>query len=93
MGYSTLFAVLSPLLLLQGRYVRHVTVRLPEPPGPRTGDVGTGARLRVLIVGDSAAVDGRHPGPRGYHQWSIELAKRIRVRSDDESAARHSDDI
>jgi hypothetical protein len=55
--------------------------------------VGTGARLRVLIVGDSAAVDGRHPGPRGYHQWSIELAKRIRVRSDDESGARHSDDI
>jgi lysophospholipase L1-like esterase len=50
-----LFAALSPLLLLQSRYVRHVTVRLPEPPGPRTGDRGTGARLRVLIVGDSAA--------------------------------------
>ena len=46
---------LGPLLLLQGRYVRRVTPVLPEPPGPRQGRSGTGPRLRLLILGDSAA--------------------------------------
>ncbi len=46
---------LGPLLLLQGRYVRRVTPVLPEPPGPRQGRSGTGPRLRLLVLGDSAA--------------------------------------
>lgn len=46
---------LGPLLLLQGRYVRRVTPRLPEPPGERQGEVGNGPQLRLLILGDSAA--------------------------------------
>lgn len=48
-------AALGPLLLLQGRYVRRVTPRLPEPPGPRSGRAGVGAPLRLLVAGDSAA--------------------------------------
>ncbi len=48
---------LGPLLLAQGLYVRRVTPRLPEPPGAREGVAGSAhlPRLRVLIVGDSAA--------------------------------------
>lgn len=48
-------AALGPLLLLQGRHVRRVTPRLPEPPGPRAGRHGEGAPLRLLVAGDSAA--------------------------------------
>lgn len=48
-------ALLGPLLLLQGLHVRRVTPRLPEPPGPRSGRVGAGAPLRLLVAGDSAA--------------------------------------
>lgn len=48
-------AALGPLLLLQGLHVRRVTPRLPEPPGPRSGRAGTGAPLRLLVAGDSAA--------------------------------------
>ena len=38
---------LAPLLLIQGRYVRHVTPRLPEPTGARHGTVGAGEPLRL----------------------------------------------
>jgi lysophospholipase L1-like esterase len=47
--------LLGPLLWLEGKYVRHVTPKLPEPPGPREGTTGQGPRLRLLIAGDSAA--------------------------------------
>ncbi len=46
---------LGPLIWLQGRYVRRVTPRLPEPWGPRKGTAGQGPLLRLLIAGDSAA--------------------------------------
>ncbi|WP_339548115.1 SGNH/GDSL hydrolase family protein [Pseudomonas sp. RA_35y_Pfl2_P32] len=46
--------LLGPLLLLQGIYTRRVTPRLPEASGARQGQAGNGARLRLLIVGDSA---------------------------------------
>lgn len=46
---------LGPLLWLQGRHVRRVTPRLPEPPGERSGMHGSGAPLRLLLAGDSAA--------------------------------------
>jgi lysophospholipase L1-like esterase len=46
---------LAPILLAQGRHVRRVTPKLPEPTGERHGTQGAGARLRLLIVGDSSA--------------------------------------
>lgn len=53
--HPLLILPLAPLLLLQGLYVRKATPRLPEPPGPRSGEIGHGRHLRLLILGDSAA--------------------------------------
>jgi hypothetical protein len=46
---------LGPILWLQRKYVRRVTLKLPEPNGPREGVTGHGPLLRLLIAGDSAA--------------------------------------
>jgi lysophospholipase L1-like esterase len=46
---------LGPVLLAQGRYTRRTTPLLAEPEGAREGAAGSGPRLRLLIVGDSAA--------------------------------------
>ncbi|MBL0075937.1 MAG: SGNH/GDSL hydrolase family protein [Rhodocyclaceae bacterium] len=46
---------LAPVLLWQGKQTRAKVPRLPEPGGERSGIVGAGSVLRVLIVGDSAA--------------------------------------
>ncbi|TXH90209.1 MAG: SGNH/GDSL hydrolase family protein [Rhodoferax sp.] len=60
---------LGPLLWLQGRWVRRVTPRLPEPPGPRAGEAGAGPLLRLLIAGDSAGAgvgaDSQHAALSG----------------------------
>ena len=53
--HPLLILPLSPLLLLQGFYVRRVTPRLPEAAGPRNGETGDGPELRLLVLGDSAA--------------------------------------
>ena len=55
MRYHIGLAALAPVLLVQGRYVRRVTPKLPEPPGDRFGTAGHGKRLRLLLLGDSAA--------------------------------------
>lgn len=55
MIYPLLVTALSPLLLMQGVYVRIVTPRLPEASGERVGQLGSGPPLRLLILGDSAA--------------------------------------
>ncbi|MBK7660351.1 MAG: SGNH/GDSL hydrolase family protein [Betaproteobacteria bacterium] len=47
-------ALLGPLLLAQGHWVRRRTPVLPEPEGAREGIAGAGPKLRVLVVGDSA---------------------------------------
>lgn len=47
--------ILSPILLVQGKRVKKNIVRLPEPLGARTGVIGIGQPLRLLILGDSAA--------------------------------------
>ena len=47
--------LLAPVLFLQGRYVRKVVPKLPEPDGPRAGCRGQGPSLDLLILGDSAA--------------------------------------
>ncbi len=54
-----LFALAAPLLLVQGKRVRQTTPRLPEPPGPRHGQIngqisaGT-PTFSLLMLGDSA---------------------------------------
>jgi len=50
-----LLTLLGPVLWLQGRHVRRVTPRLPEPEGARCGVVGQGPPIRILVAGDSAA--------------------------------------
>ena len=55
MGHHVATIALGPLLLVQGRYVRKRIPKLPEAPGPRSGTVGDGRLLRVLVAGDSAA--------------------------------------
>src|SRR4029450_1033827 len=55
MGYEMTRFPLGPVFALQGRYVRRVTPRLPEAPGPRAGTLGAGSELRLLVLGDSAA--------------------------------------
>lgn len=54
---STLgLALLAPVLVRQGKRVRRTTPRLPEAPGPRTGEVpGRGAPVRLLVLGESTA--------------------------------------
>ncbi len=47
--------VLLPILLAQAAYVRRHVIELPEPPGDRSGTVGDGPPLRLLIIGDSSA--------------------------------------
>lgn len=47
--------LLSPLLIAQALRLRARALRLPEPPGPRRGEVGRGPDLRLLILGDSSA--------------------------------------
>ena len=46
---------LAPLLVAQAVATRRRAPVLPEPEGPRQGQVGTGRVLRLLIVGDSSA--------------------------------------
>lgn len=73
---------LGPLLLLQGLYVRRVTPRLPEPAGPRRGEAGQGAPLRLLVTGDSAAagVGAAHQDEALAGQLVAALAPHFRVR-------------
>lgn len=47
--------VLLPILLAQAAYVRRNVIELPEPPGDRSGVIGDGPPLRLLIIGDSSA--------------------------------------
>lgn len=47
--------LLAPLLAVQTLYVRRIAMQLPEPAGPRSGAVGDGPPLRLLILGDSSA--------------------------------------
>jgi lysophospholipase L1-like esterase len=45
----------SPLWVTQAVLMRRRTPSLPEPEGERSGEVGHGGLLRLLIVGDSSA--------------------------------------
>jgi lysophospholipase L1-like esterase len=48
--------VLAPIIYAQAFYLRTTIPLLPEPEGLRSGIVGTGRPLRLLITGDSSAV-------------------------------------
>ncbi len=48
-------AIYAPIIIAQGRYVKKVTPKLPEAAGERSGTTGKGRKIRLLIVGDSAA--------------------------------------
>ncbi len=45
-----------PVLLGQAVHVRMNYVELPEPTGARSGTVGDGPPLRLLVIGDSSAL-------------------------------------
>ena len=72
---------LAPVLVIQGRWVRSRVPKLPEPPGDREGETGSGRRLRLLIVGDSAAagVGAPHQDEALLGQTVARLAPRFRV--------------
>lgn len=44
-----------PVLVTQGPFIKLRTPRLQEPKGPRSGVLGQGPDLRLLILGDSSA--------------------------------------
>lgn len=50
-----LLGLLCPIFWLQGKHVRRVTPRMPEPTGSRQGICGQGSLCRVLVTGDSGA--------------------------------------
>jgi len=47
--------LLMPILLIQALWTRFSIIRLPEPSGERSGLCGSGAQLKLLVIGDSAA--------------------------------------
>lgn len=46
---------LSPVLVTQALLARRGVPRLPEAAGPRSGAIGQGPALRLLVIGDSSA--------------------------------------
>jgi len=52
---TALTIALLPLLAVQLVWVKLRALHLPEPAGPRSGVIGTGPKLRLLVVGDSSA--------------------------------------
>ena len=70
--------VLAPILATQGLWTRRVVPKLPEPPCPRSGKVGCGQPLRLLVLGDSAAQRPRivyTPGYTEFHNVLVFPAK------------------
>lgn len=69
--------LLAPLLLWQGLRAQRRALLLPEPPGERSGAVGSGTALRLLIVGDSAAA-----GVGAVHQREALLGQTLALLKD-----------
>ena len=55
MPYLLRTFVLAPVIVPLGIWTNLRVPTLPEPPGARQGKSGKGPRLRLLVVGDSAA--------------------------------------
>lgn len=73
--------LLSPLLIAQALRLRARALRLPEPPGPRSGNLGNGPPLRLLILGDSSAagVGAPHQDQALSGQLTAALAPHCRL--------------
>lgn len=75
-------AVMAPWLLAQGMYVRFRIPKLEEAGGERSGELGSGETLSLLIVGDSAAAgvgaDAQHEALAG--QVAHRLSERYALR-------------
>jgi lysophospholipase L1-like esterase len=74
--------VLSPILLAQAISLRKRALRLPEASGPRSATQGTGAPLKILIIGDSSAagVGAQSQNEAFAGQLSAALAPRHTVQ-------------
>ncbi|MCL1093399.1 SGNH/GDSL hydrolase family protein [Shewanella kaireitica] len=53
--HKIIFILLLPLMFIQALRVKKNTPKLPEPAGERTGQVGAGPEVSLLVLGDSAA--------------------------------------
>jgi lysophospholipase L1-like esterase len=53
--YYLTTVLIMPLLLIQAVWVRLTVLKLPEPCGDRSGQCGDGDKLKLLVLGDSAA--------------------------------------
>jgi lysophospholipase L1-like esterase len=75
--------VLSPVLVAQAIGTRRRAPVLPEAAGARAGAVGTGPRLRLLIVGDSSGagvgVASQDAALAGHLSRTLADAGRVRV--------------
>lgn len=71
----------GPVLLAQGRHVRRTVPTLPEPSGARSGVLGEGPHLRLLVLGDSAAagVGADHQDQALTGRLVVSLAPTFRV--------------
>lgn len=77
----TLKVLLFPYLLLHGAWLRKSALVMPEPEGARTGTVGTGKPLRMLLIGDSSAagVGVKHQDQALLGQLIKRLSKQYQV--------------
>ncbi|KQI71212.1 hypothetical protein AN191_14355 [Loktanella sp. 5RATIMAR09] len=79
--YIAARVLLLPVLLGQAVLVRKRAISLPEPPGDRTGTIGQGPPLRLLILGDSSAagVGVQHQGDALLGQLTAHLSTHATV--------------
>ncbi|GAB4475691.1 MAG: SGNH/GDSL hydrolase family protein [Burkholderiaceae bacterium] len=70
---------LGPLLLWQAQRVRRDTPRLPVAAGAPAGEAGSGAPLRLLVIGESTAagVGAAHHGEALAGELAVRLARRL----------------
>ncbi|WP_280154432.1 SGNH/GDSL hydrolase family protein [Piscinibacter sp. XHJ-5] len=75
---------LAPLLVAQALSTRRRAPVLPEAAGPRSGEIGDGRRLRLLIVGDSSGAGVGVPTQdialAGYLSRTLALEARAKVQ-------------
>ena len=72
---------LAPILAAQAVWVRTIADFLPEPPGDRSGVVGQGPDLRMLIFGDSSAagVGAPHQNDALCGRLAAKLGSHVRL--------------
>jgi lysophospholipase L1-like esterase len=90
-------ALLAPVLITQGIYTRIVTPKLPEAEGAREGFAGTGAPLKLLILGDSAAagvgVESQHQALSGQLVSKLSADRLIEWRLEAQTGFKTTDTL